>query len=261
MFMSGLVIHNPVKNSRALEKQLCHRWYRSVLAFPDHLVAHELLNRSPIGTLVLDPFVGTGTTCVESKLRGFRSIGVDAIPFFRFVTKTKTDWQVDPTDLLDRYESVETLASEHLDAIAGTSIANVSALFSMRRRELRNGQDSTPAPTKSSYVEPHNLAQAFAFRKAIERVGNERIRDKLLLALGSVFVAAANVSFGPEISLTASKGRISVAGLLRQRVQEIASDLQILRNLRSPRTLAFVGDSRRLDQTVGHRSIDLVVTS
>jgi len=259
--MSGLDIQTTVKNSRALENQLCHRWYRSVLAFPDHLVAKELLHKSPVSTLVLDPFVGTGTTCVESKLRGFRSVGIDAIPFYRFVTKTKTDWHVDPTELLDMYLGVEAHVSEHLKTLASSSLAALSTLFSMRRRELRTGQVSVGKSTTRSYVEPHNLAQAFAFREAIEKIANEQIRDKLLLALGGVFVTAANVSFGPEISLTASKGRISIAGLLRRKVQEMSMDLQILRNVRSPRASALLGDSRRLDETVDDRSVDLVVTS
>src|SRR5207245_1941851 len=79
-----------------LENGSIHRWYRFVLAYPDHYVRTQLdsfnIGR---GDLVLDPFVGSGTTCVECKLNGVRSIGIDAHPFFVFAARVKTTWDVD----------------------------------------------------------------------------------------------------------------------------------------------------------------------
>ncbi|MEM2818994.1 MAG: DNA methyltransferase, partial [Nitrososphaerota archaeon] len=48
------------------------------------------------GSMVLDPFVGSGTTLVACKERGIDSVGVDIAPLAVFVSQTKTaDYKVD----------------------------------------------------------------------------------------------------------------------------------------------------------------------
>ncbi|HFC12924.1 MAG TPA: DNA methyltransferase, partial [Anaerolineae bacterium] len=81
---------------QGLDDATVHAWYRFVLSYPDHLVkdmlAHFAVQR---GQIVLDPFVGTGTTLVECKRAGIRSIGVDANPVTAFASQVKTDWDID----------------------------------------------------------------------------------------------------------------------------------------------------------------------
>ena len=65
-------------NKLADQDRAYHDWYRFILSFPPHLVRdyiHEfgLDNQS----VVLEPFCGTGTTLVESKIRGISSFGVE----------------------------------------------------------------------------------------------------------------------------------------------------------------------------------------
>lgn len=43
------------------------------------------------GDLILDPMMGSGTTLIEAKLMGVRSIGVDVSPFCHFMTQVKLD--------------------------------------------------------------------------------------------------------------------------------------------------------------------------
>ena len=73
-----------------------HGWYRFVLSFPPHLVRQYLtafdLTQQDV---VLDPFCGTGTTLVETKKHGIRSIGCDAHPFAALVSRVKTNWELD----------------------------------------------------------------------------------------------------------------------------------------------------------------------
>ncbi len=74
-----------------------HGWYRFVLSFPPHLVRRYLSAFGISGsTLILDPFCGTGTTLVEAKKHGFRSIGADAHPFAVLTSRVKTDWELEP---------------------------------------------------------------------------------------------------------------------------------------------------------------------
>ncbi|NJL35193.1 MAG: site-specific DNA-methyltransferase [Chloroflexaceae bacterium] len=49
-----------------------HSWYRFVLSYPDHVVTRMLDTMCiQAGNIVLDPFVGTGTTLIECKSAAF----------------------------------------------------------------------------------------------------------------------------------------------------------------------------------------------
>jgi site-specific DNA-methyltransferase (adenine-specific) len=45
--------------------------------FPEELANDHILSWSNEGDIVLDPFVGSGTTCKMAKLNGRRYIGID----------------------------------------------------------------------------------------------------------------------------------------------------------------------------------------
>ncbi len=72
-----------------------HDWYRFVLSFPPHLVSNYIEDFGLDGRhLILDPFCGTGTTLVESKLHGIETIGVEANIFAHFASSVKVDWEI-----------------------------------------------------------------------------------------------------------------------------------------------------------------------
>ncbi|HEX5481157.1 MAG TPA: DNA methyltransferase [Terriglobia bacterium] len=73
-----------------------HDWYRFVLSYPPHLVRQYIERFGIRGRdLLCDPFCGTGTTLVEAKKSGIRSIGCDAHPFAVLVSRVKTEWALD----------------------------------------------------------------------------------------------------------------------------------------------------------------------
>ncbi len=251
-----------LNSSKAPERGLCHRWYRSVLAFPDHLVADLLPANKPGSTVVLDPFVGTGTTAVEAKLRGFQALAVDAVPFFSFVTRTKADWSVRPDVLFHKFSETKEALIDETVRVAKFLTDNPNS----PRRErfpgwnLRN-LTTLPSIVPVHYVDPANLCQAIMFRDAFMDISQKAVRDKLLLALADAFVKVSNVSFRPEISLTPSKGMLPVVEILEKSVIAMRLDLQILNNIKSPGAVVYTGDSRDLADILEPKSVDLVVSS
>lgn len=63
---------------------------------PIHLLERLLLMSSDEGDVILDPFIGTGTTAVAAKKLGRRYIGIDIDPKYAEITNRKLE-QIEPT--------------------------------------------------------------------------------------------------------------------------------------------------------------------
>src|SRR3989475_8396832 len=237
-----------------LENGTVHRWYRFVLAYPDHYVRGQLqafgLGKNE---WVLDPFVGSGTTCVECKFVGLPSIGIDAHPFFVFATRVKTAWDVDVREVRDQLSS---LLKEMEDTLAARSILELGS-------EGVHSFVSTvryPGLVTPEYVSPLPLARCLALKEAIEKVTDAKIRDLFRLALASTFVDAANVDFGPEIGLTKPKRDAPVLETFASRTAEMIADLSKVDPRTAPESVVWVGDARNLEE-VESDSVDAIITS
>ena len=77
-----------------------HNWYNFVLGYSPEF-PHYMLERENITTadIVVDPFMGSGTTLVACKLLGIPSKGVDANNFMVDAARTKLRWDVEPREL------------------------------------------------------------------------------------------------------------------------------------------------------------------
>ncbi len=68
-----------------------HDYHRYPAKFIPQIVKKLIEDYAPSGTqVVCDPFGGCGTTLVEAKLLGHRSIGFDINPVAKLITQTKT---------------------------------------------------------------------------------------------------------------------------------------------------------------------------
>ena len=95
-----------------------HGWHRYVGRFPPHLV-RALINHfgARRGDLICDPFAGSGTTLVESRLLGMRAIGIDLCPLSSLITRTKSRFPSDTLPLrqaLGAFNNFYTNASRFL---------------------------------------------------------------------------------------------------------------------------------------------------
>jgi DNA modification methylase len=79
-----------------------HDWLHYHAAFSarfvDSVITEAGLDQQSV---ILDPYVGSGTTCVVAKLRGISSVGVDLNPTAYFVTRAKVGWDPNPRQLSD----------------------------------------------------------------------------------------------------------------------------------------------------------------
>lgn len=60
------------------------------------------------GSLVLDPFCGSGTTLCEARIRGMKSVGIDLNPLSVLISRVKTGLPgIDKSEILKQYEKLK----------------------------------------------------------------------------------------------------------------------------------------------------------
>lgn len=244
------------------EDNAFHNWYRFVLSYPPHLVKYYLDKfQIDSDSILLDPFSGTGTTLVESKLNRVESVGIEANPIARFATKTKLNWNVDTNELLDTALDITNSLRNSFKklGIDDNEDSHQSAdLLNLRTLPL----ESEKILLKNS-ISPVPLHKSILLIEGIKAVKNEQIRDHLLLAsLKTIVGDVSNLKFGPEVGL----GKIKTdAPLLDPWISNVNQIVEDISSLSIPsndiKSEVHLGDARIANQYLAPNSISAVITS
>lgn len=256
---SDVVSHGRV-NALRLEDAPVHDWYRFVLSFPPHLVRWYAQKFGlGHGSVLLDPFCGTGTTLVEAKKNGIPSIGVEAIPMSAFAARTKLDWSCDPNRLVEHAESVAQYALERFEQ-EGISDSQVIAPISHHEDVVSLSQEQRHLLFKNA-MSPLPLKKSMILIDALDKLYSADVADHEQLALASTLVhSASNLKFGPEVGVGKIKQDAEVVSSWLGRVSKIASDLRSVDD-HFAISAVHLGDAREIDNVVEPCSIDAVITS
>lgn len=261
MTKASMLRENGNANKIDQQDRAFHDWYRFVLSFPPHLV-REYIEDFGLGnqSVILDPFCGTGTTLVESKLKGISSFGLEANPFAHFATLVKTDWEIDP-DLL--YSQSYELAEIALDILRRQGIDDAIP-FDDNPSDLPLRQLS-PEQNKlilSGSINPVPLHKVLVLLECLERYKTERAYRHQLLAIANVLVfTASNLHFGPEVGVGKPKVDAPVISSWLAKIGEMANDLRSVTSRNHANAQVYFADARCLDAVLLPRSVDAVITS
>lgn len=112
------------------------RWYKYLEDFPHEFIRNSI-NKYKIDSnyFILDPFVGSGTTQIQAKLDGIKSIGMDINPVMVFISKCKLNWEINIEDLKN---TLSNLLYEFKNTPIDKQkiLSRKSDLFNMPNREL-----------------------------------------------------------------------------------------------------------------------------
>jgi hypothetical protein len=241
-------LSSPSINALQVEDRAVHDWYRFVLSFPPHLV-REYVTRFGLTAehTLLDPFCGTGTTLVEAKKLGVPSVGIEFNPVPHLASQAKTDWSVDPDELLAVADAAAGLARQRLEdsGIALRELPPAAADLLLR--------DS---------ISPLPLHKALVLRDAIAETVPERLRAHALVALARTLVwSSSNLKFGPEVGLGRIKSDAPVIAPWLAAVREMAADLRALQPRADVLATVHRADARDASTVLAPGSIDAVITS
>ena len=210
---------------------------------------------SDVGDVVLDPFMGSGTTLLESYILGRNSIGIDIHPLARLIAKVKTT-PVDP-------DVLEGVSESLLERIKSDADDNSSWIPEI--------------PNREHWFRPHVLSELATIKKHVWALRQEDSRDFFKICFSSIIRKVSNSdddSLIPEVTSFQKKldeqGKTSYDAFarfenyVRNRIMD-AADLwrlsqEVRERFRSPPSVRVVGrDARDID--LEDASVDLAVTS
>ncbi|BEV17373.1 DNA modification methyltransferase [Herbaspirillum sp. DW155] len=219
-----------------------HRWFRYSAGFSSDWVRSVIQQYNPVA--VLDPFVGSGTVCVEADIAGVPSFGVESHPFVFRLAHGKLAWST----------SIEEFRS---------AIAEVEKRAALSSLEL---PPKVPDLLVKCY-EPQVLLELLKLRQAAIDVSPELAigaRSLLFLAINSILRPTSHVGTAQWQYVLPNKRKATVtmpAEALTAQSLIMAEDMAKVRSERSASIATLLqGDARQL-AGVPDQSVDLVVTS
>ncbi len=234
-----------------------HDWYRFVQSYPPHLV-RQYIERFGIHRrdLLCDPFCGTGTTLVEAKKCGVRSVGCDAHPFAVLVSRVKTNWSLDVDLLSSLWRRILAGAEEQMIRHSLPPLSFYTMMVREREPGQKNGyrlSDDEQKLLPTGFLSERPLQRLLILRDEIEKLTEkhpQEIRDFFLLAMAHVIAnGAGNFAFGPEIYRTKPKPDYDVLKHFAQHVGLMIFEVERAKIGGNEKVTArvFLDDARRLD--------------
>jgi DNA modification methylase len=228
-------------------RELTHGFHSYPARFHPLLCRRLLAERAQPGKLVLDPFVGSGTTLIEAAVRGARGLGVDANPLAVELTRLKaTAWP----------EASRAALVARAAAVAARSLDRVK-----KRARTRTRGDEYDDP---AHYQPHIFRELVGLREEIEVEPDPWIKNTLLLILSSLLVKLSKQRADTAPSTVERKiGKGLPSRLLSRKADELAACMGRFAVAVPPGTPppdVRLGDARHLSH-VRDASVAVILTS
>lgn len=252
---------NAIANKLELHDRAFHDWYRFVLSFPPHLVRDYIEKFGLVNQqVVLDPFCGTGTTLVESKKQGLRSVGLEANPFAQFASSVKVDWEVDPDLLSLRAHEIAEFARA---ALRGEGIEDDQPFSgNLIDVPLRKLDPEANKLLLTDSISPLPLHKTLILRDFLRQRQDEPYYRHMVLALASALVyVISNLRFGPEVGIGKLKRDVPVIAAWLAEIEKIVDDLRHVASEPHAHSQVYLADARKSGEVIAAESIDAVITS
>lgn len=253
-------LKNSEKNKLYRSDREFHDWYRFVLSYPPHLVRHYIKEFGlTCNDIILDPFCGTGTTLIEAKLQNIPSIGIEANHFVHFASSVKTDWNIDPTILM---ECVNKIKEGTIRQLVKQGISDNPELFSKPTIELRKLKNEQEKLILKNSISPLPLHKSLILLDQINKYKTTNFYKYLIIAFGNSLVyQISNLRFGPEVGVGKIKPDAIVVEVWTRQMKKICDDLESVRGKYFVESESIFSDSRNLKDLLNGRKISAVITS
>ena len=227
-----------------------HRWYNYLEEFPYSLIEEKIREYNLMkGSLVVDPFVGSGTTLVSANMFQCDGIGFDSNPLMTFISKVKTTWDID----LDQFsKEVKNIAVKFIGTIRTINIDDIQDGFLKRM----------PKKELNQWLSPILQKEVSYLKKLIMKTKDTKIRNLLLLAMSKSCFDASYVSLCPGTTFYPFRKKEEFWTLFTDKIIQIYDDLKLIQQHNSYGKSELITDScLNASKYLAQNSIDFVITS
>lgn len=241
-----------------------HGWHRYIGRFPPQLI-RALINHfgSRRGDVICDPFSGSGTTLVESRLLGMRGVGVEVCPLSALISRTKSRFPASTAPLETVRQNLNSFyLAKWSSFVRGRDVSKID------HREIieRPGNHIAPFPNYEKWMTPEALlgtSIVIEFAKTVRAYNRDAVCCALSACMRSignldVDVVRAEYSKSPRQNVDVLK---LVQRTLKKMIDDINRMLYTHGELLSPADdIQLIQDSL-LEANIPAGSVDHIVTS
>lgn len=219
-----------------------HRWFRYSAGFSADWVKSVIDERN--AKTVLDPFVGSGTVCIEADKVGVASYGVESHPFVYRLAQGKVSWTANVDNFKQAIADIEGLAM----------------------RSKSSSATEVPALLAKCYT-ADTLIELFKLRSAYSKIAKdlpEDLRSLVFLAINAILRPSSHVGTAQWQYVLPNKRKVNVAtpaDALTAQALIMADDMDHMQQVQNASRAKLVQSDARTLKGVPDGVIDLVITS
>ncbi|MCL2039809.1 MAG: hypothetical protein FWG85_05200 [Bacteroidetes bacterium] len=234
-----------------LNKQgVVHRWYDYLEDFPYQLIEEKIKEyKLKSGSLIAEPFAGSGTTLISANLFNCNSIGFDSNPLMAYISKVKTTWNID----LQEFKSI----------IYDIAESFISKIHNYEQLNLEEGfLEYMPKKELNQWLSSNLQIEVNVIKNLINQVSNKAIKDLLLLAMSKSCFEASYVSLCPGTTFYPFREKEEFWDIFAKKIIQIYTDLELIQQHKNYGTSKLVNDTcLNAGKYITDNSIDFIITS
>jgi site-specific DNA-adenine methylase len=238
------IVHDPGDKS-----YLTHNFHPYSAKFIPQLPGHLIRTLSSQNEMILDPFCGSGTTLIEAKLLGRRSIGVDIHPLGAFMSRVKVT-KIDG----DQLSSITPLLKRIKRRVESYDKQHDTADFAYSIPDFKN---------RDHWFQSHVVHELSIIKSSIMNADLSReLRDFLLLGFSSIIVYVSNQESETRYSSYQKRiPQLHTFQTYRKKISDMTKRMREFNQVASDcEAVSYNADVRELD-FLEDNTVDAIVTS
>ena len=188
-----------IKNLSALDWELkdadtryyTHGYHQYSAKYIPQIPNRLISNFTKKNDLVLDTFMGSGTTLVESKVLGRNAIGIDVNPLACLISKVKTTIIQKPAGV--EISKILMLLKEDILDLRGN---NTTFNHGEKRAIIYNSNSKILHPNIPKWYHQNVIYELLTIKSRIDTVENKDVKNFLLVSLSSILRSVSNATSG-----------------------------------------------------------------